>query len=333
MQGNKAVNVAADLPSTCIRASALHMYSGLYPSQILRSPSFSCSTPYFHRYLHSFQIIFSRFLYLPPTPTYSEAAGELFCRTIWVAWVAFDLGYISIYTCLALTIERWLAVARPATYNSVKPKHATYAVIFVWFWGPAVNATTLFRARYIAEEGRCAWKKLPVANKELPWMDFTLQTLAPFTAMVVLYCHIYYTMKKLPRLSCNRDVQLKRITVVALLACSALIIGWLPGRITFMLTKFGHLDANGEINITCVMITFLNSCVNPFLYGIYSPVFRNEYKQLFRKLFAVCHITNVEKVQRDHDTANSLPTLPRGVSSTVEGSSADVSATYENSAI
>ena len=207
--------------------------------------------------------------------------------------MAFDLGYISIYTCIALTIERWLAVVHPVTYNLVKSKHAIYAVIFLLFWGSAVNATTLFRARYIAEEGRCAWTNLPIANKELPWMDFTLQTLAPFTAMVVLYCHIYYKMKKLPRLSSNLAVQLKRITVVALLACSALIIGWLPGRITFMLTQFGYLDANGEIHITCVMITFLNSCVNPFLYGIYSPVFRNEYKQLFGKIFALCHITKV----------------------------------------
>jgi hypothetical protein len=49
-----------------------------------------------------------------------------------------------------------------------------------------------------------------------------------------------------------------------------------------MLTKFGHLDPNGSIHFTCVMITFLNSCVNPFLYGIYSPAFRAEYKDVFR---------------------------------------------------
>jgi hypothetical protein len=277
--------------------------------------------------------IFSRFLYLPPTPTYSEAAGELFCRTIWSAWVAFVLGYISIYTCLALTIERWLAVLRPTTYNSVKSKHAVYALIFVWFWGPAVNATTLFRAKYIREEKRCVWTKLPVANKELPWMDFTMQSLIPFTSMVVLYCHIYYTMKRLPRLSSNRDVQLKRITVVALLACSALIIGWLPGRITFMLTKFGHLDANGEINITCVMITFLNSCVNPFLYGIYSPAFRSEYKEVFRKTFAACHWGSGDNkaFNINGHVENSLSTTPRGISAGERAS--DLTNSYENSVL
>lgn len=226
--------------------------------------------------------------------------------------MAFDLGYISIYTCLALTIERWLAVLRPATYNAIKSKHAAYAVVFVWFWGPVVNATTLFRAKYVSGEKRCVWTKLPVANKELPWMDFTLQSLIPFATMVVLYVHIYYTMKKLPRLSSNRDAQLKRITVVALLACSALIVGWLPGRITFMLTKFGYLDANGELNITCVMITFLNSCVNPFLYGIYSPAFRNEYREVLRKTLAVCRAGSgaPEKITIHDNVANKVPTLP-----------------------
>lgn len=154
---------------------------------------------------YSLQIFtFSRFLYLPPTPTYSVAAGELFCRTIWSAWVAFVLGYISIYTCLALTIERWIAVLRPITYNSVKPRHAVHAIVFVWFWGPAVNATTLFRAKYEDGRNHCEWTKLAVGNAELPWMDFTLQTLIPFTSMVILYCQIYYAMKKLPRLSTSR---------------------------------------------------------------------------------------------------------------------------------
>ena len=157
-----------------------------------------------------------------------------------------------------------------------------YAVILVWFIGPAVNCSTYFRIKYDVAKKQCAWTKSPFANEELPWIALTVQSIIPYTTMVVLYSHIYYTLKRLPRLTSNRDIQLRRITVVALLACSALIVGWVPGRVTFMLTKFGHLDANGSVHFTCVMITFLNSCVNPFLYGIYSPAFRAEYKEVFR---------------------------------------------------
>ena len=225
---------------------------------------------------------FSRFLYLPPTPTYDVTAATIFCHAIWSGRLAFDMGYISVYTCVALTIERWFAVVRPTTYRSAQTKHAVHAVILVWFIGPAVNYSTYFRIKYIVEEKRCAWTSIPFAHEEMPWVSLAIQSIIPYTTMVVLYGHIYYTLKKLPRLTSSRDIQLRRITVVALVACSALIVGWVPGRVTFMLTKFGHLDPNGSIHFTCVMITFLNSCVNPFLYAIYSPAFREEYKEVFR---------------------------------------------------
>jgi hypothetical protein len=252
---------------------------------------------------------FSRFLYLPPTPTYDDTAGEVFCQTIWSGRFAFDMGYISVYTCLALTIERWFAVVKPTTYRSAKSKHAVYAVILVWFIGPTVNCSTFFRIKYNAEEKQCTWTTIPFAEKELPWISLTVQSIIPYTAMVVLYSQIYYTLKKLPRLTSNRDIQLRRITVVALLACSLLILGWLPGRITFMLTKFGLLDPNGSIHFTCVMITFLNSCVNPFLYGIYSPAFRAEYKEVFhyyyRKTVKVFH-HNTVKPSCEQEQSHSL---------------------------
>lgn len=232
-------------------------------------------------------LVFSRFLYLPPTPT-DGIAGEVFCHTIWSAWVVFCLGYISIYTCLVLTIERWLAVVKPFVYLTIRTKHTILAVALVWVLGPAVNTTTLFRIKYSVSKQQCMWTTLAEGNDELPWMDFSLQSIIPFITMVFLYSHIYYRMKHLPKISSHRAIQLKKITIVALAASSALIIGWLPGRVTFMLTKFGILDANGIINVSCVMITFLNSCVNPFLYGIYSSQFRREYNAIFDKILPCC---------------------------------------------
>jgi follicle stimulating hormone receptor len=231
--------------------------------------------------------VFSRFLYLPPTPTYSEAAATAFCIAIWGVWVPFTLGYVSIYTCLTLTIERWLAVVKPQIYRSLKCRHAILAVIVVWLWACAINITVLFRMKYDVATKKCKYVPIPQAETKLVWMDFTVQTLIPKSAMVVLYCHVCYTLKKLPSLSCN-DAKLKKVTVVALVACSALIVNWLPGRITFMLSKYGIVGIDDEIHIACVMFTFLNSCVNPFLYFIFSPQYRREYVLVFAKLANCC---------------------------------------------
>jgi hypothetical protein len=113
---------------------------------------------------------------------------------------------------------------------------------------------------------------LPFAATEAPWIDLTVQSIIPFTTMVALYTHIYFRMKNLPQISSNRDSPLRKVTVVAVLACSAMIIGWLPGQITFMLSKFGYLDPSAIIHTSCVMITFFNGCVNPALYGMYSSI-------------------------------------------------------------
>ena len=97
-------------------------------------------------------LTFSRYLYLPDMPE-NELAATLFCSTIWNACILFGLGYVSIYTCLVLTIERWLAIVKPSTYRKTKPKHAVAVVAFVWFWGLLIQATTLFRAKPDYEEG------------------------------------------------------------------------------------------------------------------------------------------------------------------------------------
>lgn len=200
----------------------------------------------------------------------------------------FTLGYISVYTCLTLAVERWLAVTKPQTYRLLKFRHAILALFFVWLMGAAVNITTVFRFKYDAASKTCKYIQIPDAELILVWIDFTLQTLFPMSAMVVLYCHMYYTLQRLPHLSSNHDQHLKKVTRVALAACSALIIGWLPGRITFMLTKFGAMNVRDKTHIACVIFTFLNSCVNPFIYASCSAQFRQEYKLAIGKFTLCC---------------------------------------------
>ena len=193
------------------------------------------------------------------------------------------MGYISIFTSVSLTIERWIAVVKPNAYRLVKPRHAVVVVALVWILGFAANATTFFRIEYVPETRSCGWKPLGFAEMEIPWIDLTVQSIIPYTTMVALYTHIYFRLKNLPQTSSNRDSQLRKVTVMALMACSALIIGWLPGRVTFMLSKYGYLDANSVIHNSFLLVTFCNSFVNPWLYGMYSPMFRAEYKIVFDK--------------------------------------------------
>ena len=129
-------------------------------------------------------LIFSRYLYLPSMPE-NDFAATLFCSTIWNACILFGLGYVSIYTCLVLTFERWLAVVKPNVYRKMKPKHAFAVVAAVWFWGLLIQATTLFRAKPDFELGLkhlCVSESL--ANKQarkhcFPSLVSQVETLFP----------------------------------------------------------------------------------------------------------------------------------------------------------
>ena len=116
----------------------------------------------------------------------------------------------------------------------------------------------------------------------------TLQCIIPFSTMVALYSHVLYKIKKMPHLLKGRgSVLKKRITILALAASCALIIGWLPSRISFMLSKMNLSDANGPVHFWLVMVSFSNSFFNPILYGVSSSEFRSNYLMVVRKIFCM----------------------------------------------
>ena len=234
--------------------------------------------------LTSIVLIFSRYLYLPSPPPGVDARDG-YCRIVWSAWLPFTLGYVSIYTCLALTVERWLAVNRPHLYITLQAKHPVKTVVGVWVIGILVNITTLFRVKYDEEKEECTWTTLATGNDELPWLDFTLQSIIPFSSMIILYSHIIYTLRRLRFVVGQQNHPVKKVTCVALATSLALILGWLPSRISFLLSKFGYVDPNGLVHFCLIMLAFLNISINPFLYGIYSSQFREEYKSICLEVF------------------------------------------------
>ncbi|XP_028401627.1 adenosine receptor A3-like [Dendronephthya gigantea] len=225
-------------------------------------------------------LVFSRYLYLPSPPP-GIGARTAYCLVIWSAWLPFTLGYVSIYTCLALTVERWLAVNRPHFYLTLQAKQARKAVVGVWLIGILVNVSTLFRVKYDNETEQCKWKPLKVGNDQLPWLDFTVQSIVPFATMIILYSHIIYTLNRLRFVVGHQNHPVKKVTAMALTTSCVLILGWLPSRISFLLSKFGYVDPNSLFHFCLIILAFVNISVNPFLYGIYCSQFREDYKNIF----------------------------------------------------
>ena len=174
--------------------------------------------------------------------------------------------------------------------------------------GPYIYDFKAFSNRPDVSLGTCKWVKLSIGEGPFPYIDMTLQCIIPFSAMVGLYSHMLYKVKKMPYLLQGRGAVItKRITILALAASSALIVGWLPSRVSFMLSKLNLNDANGLVHFWLVVFSFANSFVNPILYGIYSSEFRNDYKALLSKILCLrgARVSPGEEMSRT-DTINCV---------------------------
>ena len=236
-------------------------------------------------------LVFSRYVYLPPIPE-GDISMVIYCKTIWSARLLFMLSYVSVYTCLVLSIERWLAVVKPIFYRTIRPHHAIKVLIAVWVWGLAITVPSTTRYSYDKARNKCSFTPLRKSSSLFIWLTYSVQSVLPIMLMVIIYCHILYSLKRLPFTSHIRSRALKRVTTVSLMASSALIIGWMPGRINLILTHHGVVQRSNSFLLQYCLATlaFSNCCVNPFIYGIYSTEFRKEYKELFSKVIPMCKV-------------------------------------------
>ena len=96
----------------------------------------------------------------------------------------------------------------------------------------------------------------------------------------------------------NEDFK-RRLTVISLAASVALIVGWLPPKISYMLryTDVGGKHLGGPFHLIFIMLALSNSFINPILYGIYSSKFRDEYKEVLSDI--LCKLKSCSDVGKE----------------------------------
>ena len=232
-------------------------------------------------------LIFSRFLYPPAMPD-SQYNAYTFCMILWGGYILFGVCYVSVYTCLALTIERWLAVVKPHFYSRIKNKHMVITLILLWLWAFFINSTVFISVDENLETGNCEWMEPNFGKNIFPFLELSFSSIIPFSIIVFLYSHIVWKIRRMKGfMTQSKHDNKKRITIIGLVASGSLIVGWTPVKISFMLryTNFGEQHLQGPVHLVFIMMAMSNSFVNPILYGVCSSKFRGEYKEIIRGFF------------------------------------------------
>ncbi|EDV28085.1 Galanin receptor type 2 [Trichoplax sp. H2] len=242
-----------------------------------------------------------------PIPDYPipHVGLELFCRLIWSNALFFMLGFISVWTLLAICVDRWFAIAMPFSYKEICTKRkALITIIIIWIANIGL-AMDNFLDRTAGPNGtKCVffiWVN-PADKAAVVTALQVVRIFIPSLLIAVVYLDIgrrilHSSYRKKVRVeppkntiirSSQRDALIrKQVTVMSFIAAVVFLICWLPNEIYYtMAIHDPRLFKNITIRRITKLLTGLNSTLNPLIYAISNKYYREGFIELLR-----CRIT------------------------------------------
>ena len=227
-------------------------------------------------------------------------SGDIMCK-LWTGYFAlFYFAVISVYTLVALSVERYYAICHPvkAKVKSTASR-AKKVVVIIWICSFIPNFALIaglestksgsgsFGAHCIAIAFKdvVVWKMFYVTV-------FTMQYLIPIVCMVVCYMKIKKALdtSKSKALASTHKTQTGHLLVIKrrrktvmtiLIMIIAYFSCWSLNQALYFLLNLGHgLPWNGNFMQLSVVLCFLSSCINPIIYAIRSKQFRDGFAKI-----------------------------------------------------
>ena len=139
-------------------------------------------------------IPFHLFPQMPPIP--SGIAGEIMCRVYiskFFLWVSI---FSSIYSLLAVTMERFVAIVHPTKYKVLfTPGKCICIIFFTWMMGVISNSYFLFNYHVLEEE--CVIEAWPSRAYDILIGIYTICAvyIIPLTTMLVAHYKMIVTLR------------------------------------------------------------------------------------------------------------------------------------------
>ena len=239
-------------------------------------------------------------VYSPPS---GQAASQLFCSVIWSRYIPFSLAIASVYTCLMLTVDRWLAALKPMSYRrySNSAKVIATMLIFPWVAGFGLEISAILNVRSNEVDGAfvCSWSQTESSPRKtaIALVTFFGMILVPAILITVAYMMIVIKLRRssnkvrpvngdLDRIrnssvgtnSTESFAHLKRLNRLACAASAIVIVCWLPDQLYYCLFQLEVVEFGTPLHDTLVILAFMNTVLNPFLYSFSNKQYREEFK-------------------------------------------------------
>ena len=255
-------------------------------------------------------------IYLTSTSWYQDhptgTAGDVMCKIFTGYNILFFFATVSVYTLVVLAHERYLAVCKPfqARMKST-PIRAFIAITIIWVFSALLGTLSIVGEKYspvanASVGAHCTFSNAYNSNitpKVVYVLVFSIQYIFPITYMTICFARIRSCLheKKLRALSCptkhvqQGELQMIRIRRYSIKTVIIVIVSyfacWSMNQVLYFCLNFGFLsdiDWNGVLMQTSVILCFVSSCINPFIYISRSQDFRQGFARLLLPPFQPC---------------------------------------------
>ncbi|XP_065655267.1 follicle-stimulating hormone receptor [Hydra vulgaris] len=184
---------------------------------------------------------------------------------------------LSVCSLVLITFERYLLIIFALSVeNQMKLRHAKVGVIFSWVYSfliaslPVANTVSSYSKTAICLPMDTA---TAVAEGYLVWL--LLVYVLAFLFIVVCYVRIYYSINDVrPGVPNSQNIDIKVAKRMAMIIFSNFFC-WLPISIVGLIAMYGGKMLDVRVAKFLIVFIFpLNACTNPFLYAIFTKVFR-----------------------------------------------------------
>ncbi|XP_074610102.1 QRFP-like peptide receptor [Acropora palmata] len=252
----------------------------------------------------------SRFILIQAYNHPDGKVGTILCKLLTGGTFGWIGSCASVFTLVAIAIERYYAVIRPfgnrATFtkDSLKIRFLVSEVIIPtsWIFG-IILCLPDFLVKDFCKSYRACVANWPHAHAWMPKAYILLWTILiaaiPVSVMTVLYSRVIFTLWLKPSQAIAHDPSeqgrsrvRKRVTAMVLVVSVIFAFCWITECTDYTLLVFSSKLALGNAThvISSTLIMF-NSSINPIVYALISHRFRDEIIRMIR----VTHRTRIRK--------------------------------------
>ncbi|XP_072169069.1 adenosine receptor A2b-like [Diadema setosum] len=225
--------------------------------------------------------------------------GWVYCRLIFSMYFMWVCVTASIYTLVAISIERYIAIAHPIHFHSMVTKRRVNGVVCVaWLIGFLVPIPSRFVFMVGEQTNECI---LSYSNSTLvifiPLFLGATRVFIPVAILVTTQLAIVNILHRQSRrfktiaststtLPSFHHVAKTRLVRMMLVVMGFFVLCWSPLYIYFVLTGFQKIQLTDVVNTPIyeglTTLGFYNSCVNPIIYTLRSTKFRAAVRDMFK---------------------------------------------------